>query len=112
MLELKEKVKVISDEKISEIYSYCSKVSKESIEEITDALLRLVLNSKRGELKDSLGQVIFHLQKNERINTLIGLQKLIEASLRVAPEEMFKVLESSDEDAKQLAQNIKKVLQI
>ena len=54
--------------------------------------------------------VIFHLQKNERINTVIGLQKLIDAALIVVPDEMFKILEGADEDAQELAKKIKGVL--
>ncbi len=74
------------------------------------ALLNLALESERGVLKNQLGRVVFHLQKNERINTVIGLQKLIDAALIVNTEELFKILEESDEDAQELAKNIKKVL--
>ena len=54
--------------------------------------------------------MIFHLQKNERIETVIGLQKLIDAALIVNPEEMFKIFEESDEDAQELAKKIKGIL--
>jgi hypothetical protein len=70
----------------------------------------LALESEKGKLKNQLGMVIFHLQKNERINTVIGLQKLLDAALRVAPEEMFKILESADEGAQELAKKIKSLL--
>ena len=106
----KEKIELMTDQQRADIYSYCGKISKGSIEELTEALMRVVLNSEKGALKNSIGQVIFHLQKNERLNTLIGLQKLTEAVLVVAHDELFKILESSDADAKELAQNIKKVL--
>ncbi|MHA1148303.1 MAG: hypothetical protein ACTSR8_08655 [Promethearchaeota archaeon] len=106
----KEKIEQMTDQQRADIYSYCKNISKESIEELTDGLMRIILDSEKDALKNSLGQVIFHLQKNERINTLIGLQKLTEAALMVAPDELFKILESSDADAKELAQNIKKVL--
>ena len=62
------------------------------------------------QLPFQLGNVIFHLQKNERIETVIGLQKLIDAALIVAPDEMFKILENSDEEAKELAKKIKGIL--
>ncbi|MFX1571111.1 MAG: hypothetical protein ACFFB0_00005 [Promethearchaeota archaeon] len=68
------------------------------------------MDSERGLLKNQLGMVIFHLQKNERINTVIGLQKLIDAALIVNPEELFKILESSDADAQELAKKIKEAL--
>ena len=107
-----EKVKEtgITDEQRSMIYSYATKVSKDTINEVCPALLRVLLNDETGALKGSLGQVIFHLQKNERIDSLIGLQKMTEAALKVAPEEAFKILESSDEDAKELARRIKDIL--
>jgi hypothetical protein len=54
--------------------------------------------------------VFFHLQKNERINTVIGLQKLIDAALIVNPEGLFKILESADEGAQELAKKIKSIL--
>lgn len=107
-----EKVKEsgINDEQRSMIYSYATKVSKDTINEVCPALLRILLNDETGALKGSLGQVIFHLQKNDRIDSLIGLQKMTEAALKVAPEEAFKILESSDEDAKELARRIKAIL--
>ena len=107
-----EKVKEsgVTDEQRSMIYSYATKVSKDTINEVCPALLRILLNDETGALKGSLGQVIFHLQKNERTDTLIGLQKMTEAALKVAPEEAFKVLESSEEDAKEFARKIKEIL--
>ena len=107
-----EKVKEtgITDEQRTMIYTYATKVSKDTINEVCPALLRVLLNDETGALKDSLGQVIFHLQKNERIDSLIGLQKMTEAALKVAPEEAFKILESSEDDAKELARRIKEIL--
>ena len=74
------------------------------------ALLNIALESEKGALKNQLGNVIFHLQKNERIETVIGLQKLIAAALIVNPEALYKILEESDEDAQELAKKIKAVL--
>lgn len=107
-----EKVKEtgITDEQRTMIYTYATKVSKDTINEVCPALLRVLLNDETGALKGSLGQVIFHLQKNERIDSLIGLQKMTEAALKVAPEEAFKILESSEDDAKELARRIKEIL--
>ncbi|MFX1379439.1 MAG: hypothetical protein ACFFA4_10135 [Promethearchaeota archaeon] len=68
------------------------------------------MESEKGKLKNQLGMVIFHLQKNERINTVIGLQKLLEAALIVNPEEMFRILGSADEGAQELAKKIKSIL--
>ncbi len=48
--------------------------------------------------------------KNDRIDSLIGLQKMTEAALKVVPKETFKILESSEEDAKELARWIKEIL--
>jgi len=100
----------ITNEQRTMIYTYATKVSKDTINEVCPALLRVLLNDETGALKGSLGQVIFHLQKNERIDSLIGLQKMMEAALKVAPEEAFKILESSEEDAKELARRIKEIL--
>jgi hypothetical protein len=107
-----EKVKEsgITDEQRSMIYTYATKVSKDTINEVCPALLRILLNDETGALKGSLGQVIFHLQKNDRIDSLIGLQKMTEAALKIAPEEAFKILESSEDDAKELARRIKEIL--
>ena len=105
-----EKAVGITDLQRSQIYEFVRKVSKETLEEVCPALLNIALESERGALKNQLGNVIFHLQKNERIETIIGLQKLIDAALIVNPEAMYKILEESDEDAQQLAKKIKAVL--
>lgn len=94
----------------SQIYEFARSVSKETLEEVCPTLLNLALESEKGALKNQLGNVIFHLQKNECIETVIGLQKLIDAALIVNPEEMYKILEESDEDAQELAKKIKRVL--
>ncbi len=108
--KIEEKVSRLTDIQRTDIYEYAKRVSKETLEEICPALLRLALDSERGMLKNQLGNVIFHLQKNERINTVIGLQKLLDAGLIVNPDEMFKILESSEADAQELAKKIKGVL--
>jgi hypothetical protein len=108
--KIEEEAVGISDAQRTRIYEFAKRVSKETLEEVCPALLRLALDSERGLLKNQLGNVIFHLQKNERIETVIGLQKLIDAALIVNPEEMFKIFEESDEDAQELAKKIKGVL--
>ncbi|MFX1451315.1 MAG: hypothetical protein ACFFCM_10760 [Promethearchaeota archaeon] len=108
--KVEQKVKQLTEVQRSEIYEYARKVSRETIEEVCPALLRLALESEKGKLKNQLGMVIFHLQKNERINTVIGLQKLLDAALIVNREEMFKILESADKEAQELAKKIKKIL--
>ena len=108
--KIEEKAVGITDIQRSQIYDFARVVSRETLEEVCPALLNLALESERGALKNQLGRIIFHLQKNERIETVIGLQKLIDAALIINPEELFKILEESDEDAQELAKNIKKVL--
>jgi hypothetical protein len=107
---MEEEAEGLTVDQRTRIYEYAKRVSKETLEEVCPALLRLALESEKGKLKNQLGMVIFHLQKNERINTVIGLQKLIDAALIVAPEELFKILETSGKDAQELAKNIKSVL--
>lgn len=108
--KIEEEAEVITDSQRTQIYEMARSVSKETLEEVCPALLRLALESEKGKLKNQLGNVIFHLQKNERIETVIGLQKLIDAALIVNSEELFKILESADEDAQNLAKKIKGVL--
>ena len=105
-----EKLSQITDKQRIQIYRAASCVSKDTIEEVCPALLRVILNSERGQLKNELGRVIFHLQKTETINSRIGLEKLLDASLMVNPEETFKILETSDKEAQELAKEIKKIL--
>ncbi|MFX1407565.1 MAG: hypothetical protein ACFFC9_04740 [Promethearchaeota archaeon] len=109
ILELQEKVKIISDEQLKELYSLASKVSLDAIEELCPALLNICLNAEGGVLKNELGRVIFHLQKLERLNTRIGLEKLLHGALMVNAEEVFKLLEEAEE--KGLADNIKELFQ-
>jgi hypothetical protein len=108
--KLEEKVGQLTEVQRSTIYEYARRTSRETIEEVCPALLRLALESEKGKLKNQLGMVIFHLQKNERINTVIGLQKLLDAALIVNSREMFKILESADEGAQELAKKIKAIL--
>ncbi len=108
--KIEEKVEQLTDVQRNEIYEYARRVSRETLEEVCPALLRLALNSEKGKLKNQLGAVIFHLQKNERISTVIGLQKLIDAALIVNPKELFKILESSEADAQELSRRIKSLL--
>ena len=109
ILKLQEKVLSLSDEKMSEVYSLSSHMSLDSIEELAPSLLNICLESG-GQLKNELGRVIFHLQKTERINTRIGFEKLLHGSLRVNAEETFKLLENSEQDAKDLSNELKKLL--
>jgi hypothetical protein len=108
--KIEEETEGITDVQRTQIYEFARTVSKETIEEVCPALLRIALESEKGPLKNQLGNVIFHLQKNERIKTVIGLQKLIDAALIVNPEDMFKILKDSDEDAQELAKKIKGIL--
>ncbi|MFX0081507.1 MAG: hypothetical protein ACFE94_07130 [Candidatus Hodarchaeota archaeon] len=108
--KIEEEAQAITDTQRSQIYEFAREVSKDTLEEVCPALLNIAIESERGLLKNQLGNVIFHLQKNERINTVIGLQKLIDAALIVNPEAMFKIFEESDTDAQALGKKIKAVL--
>ena len=110
LTKIEEKVVGLTEVQRADIYEFVRHISRETLDEVCPVLLRIALESERGLLKNQLGMVIFHLQKNERINTVIGLQKLIDAALIVAPEELFKILEGSDADAQELARKIKSIL--
>ena len=110
ILELQEKMLSLSDEKLSSIYSYASRVTQESIDELAPSLLDICLEAESGILKNQLGQVIFHLQKTERLNTRIGFEKLLHGCLRVSIKEVFKVLESGTSDVRALVERIKSIL--
>ena len=99
----------VTDEQRKKIYEYASHATQDLIDEVCPALFRICLNSEKGPLKNELGKVIFHLQKNERLNTRIGLEKLIDGCLIVNPEEMLKVLDESGKDGKRLGEQIKSV---
>ena len=105
-----EKTTQMTDEQRSKVYAAASRVSKEVIEEACPALLRIVLNSEKGPLKNELGRVIFHLQKTETLNSRIGLEKLLDAALMVAPEEAHKILEDCDNEGQELSKTIKTIL--
>ena len=110
VLKLEEKVINLPDEKIKEMYSLASKISIDTIEELSPALLRICLNAEGGVLKDELGRVIFLLKKTERLNTRIGFEKTLHGALKVNAEEVFKLLEDSEPDAKDLAKELKELL--
>ena len=110
ILELQEKMLSLSDDRLSTIYSYASRVTQESIDELSPSLLDICLEAESGELKNELGRVIFHLQKTERLNTRIGFEKLLHGSLRVNIGDVFKLLESGTSDSKALVERIKSIL--
>ena len=110
MLELQEKMLSLSDDRLSSIYSYASRVTQESIDELSPSLLDICLEAESDELKNELGRVIFQLQKTERLNTRIGFEKLLHGSLRVSTKDVFKLLESGASDAKALVERIKSIL--
>ena len=108
--DVEEKELGLSEVQRSKIYELARRVSHEMLDEVCPALLRTIIATDSKLLKNQLGMVIFHLQKRDRINTVIGLQKLLEAILKVAPEGLFKILESADAEAQELAQKIKALL--
>jgi len=110
IINLQEKVLDLSDEQLKSIYLAASRISQDSIEELTPILLRVCLNCETGVLKDELGRVIFHLQKTERLDTRIGLEKLLHGALKVNAKEVFKLLESGAPDARDLSKTIKSIL--
>ena len=105
----KVKEQGVNEEQRQKVYAYASRASQDMIDEVCPALYRVCLNSEKGALKNELGRVIFHLAKNDRLNTRIGLEKLLDACLIVKPAEMFKILATSGQDAKKLGEQIKSV---
>ena len=93
ILKLQEKILSLTDEQINSIYSFSSRVTHESIDELVPILLDLCLEAESSVLKNELGRVIFHLQKTERLNTRLGFEKLLHGALRVDVKEVFKILE-------------------
>lgn len=100
----------LTDEQRKQVYSYACDVTNTTLDEVCPALFDVVLDSAEGRLKNELGQVIFHLQKNERLNTRIGLEKLLDAGLKVNPEKTFRILESVGGESKELAEKIRSIL--
>ncbi|MBY9014583.1 MAG: hypothetical protein KGD68_02720 [Candidatus Lokiarchaeota archaeon] len=110
LLKLQEKMLSLSDDRLSSIYSYAGRVTQESIDELSPILLEICLKAESGILKNQLGQVIFHLQKTERLNTRIGFEKLLHGALKVNIKEVFDLLESGASDARTLVERIKSIL--
>jgi hypothetical protein len=111
-MELLQKVKEvgITDEQRKLIYTYANHATQDMLDEICPALFEICSEAPKGALKNELGRVIFHLLKNERLNTKIGLEKLIDGCLIVNPEEMFNILETSGKDTQRLGEQIRSVL--
>lgn len=113
-LEIKEiteeKGEHISDIQRTKIYSLITYMSKDAINEMCPELFNIVENVERGVMKNELGRVIFHLLKNERLNTIIGLEKLLDASLTVNYEKTLEVLNDCGKEGKILVKKIKDIL--
>ena len=106
----KEKIELISDIQRAKIYSLARYISKDAINEICPELFKIVENEEHGVMKNELGRVIFHLLKNERLNTIIGLEKLLDASLTVNSEKALEVLFKCGKEGKLLVKGIKDIL--
>lgn len=92
------------------IFNLVRYVSKNTCERVCPEILDMLLNSEKGKLKSNLGKSIFHLQRVERLNSTIGLERLIEAGLLVDTVGLLKILESSEQDAKDLASEMREIL--
>ncbi len=108
-IKSKEQELTLTDDQRIKIYYWVSQLKKSTINEVSDEILNALLNSKHGVLKNELGRVIFHLQKNERLNSIIGMEKLVDGALIAARTELFRILESADKDAQYLAKKIKEI---
>ncbi|MGV9197447.1 MAG: hypothetical protein ACOC44_06365 [Promethearchaeia archaeon] len=109
-VKVRKKEIQLSDEQRTKVYKLAQKVPQRTRDEICPAILNILLKSEKGPLKNELGKVIFHLQKQERLNTIIGLEKLLDGALKVAPQQLFELLERGDKSAERLAEEIKQIL--
>lgn len=103
---------VLSDIQKTKIMSLVHYVSKKTCNDICPKILNMLLSSEKGKLKNNLGRTIFHLQRVERLNSMIGLERLIEGGLLVDTYGLIDVLENSEQDAKDLAIEMKEILQL
>lgn len=107
---IEAKIENISDVQRTKIYTLVSYMSKEVVNEMCPALFNIVENVEHGTMKNELGRVIFHLLKNDRLNTIIGLEKLLDASLTINIEKAFEVLNDCGKEGKILVKQITDIL--
>ncbi|MHA1734204.1 MAG: hypothetical protein ACTSU5_19880 [Promethearchaeota archaeon] len=100
----------ITRPQLAKILSLTKMVSEDSIEKICPALYDMLLEKSNYQLKNMLGRYIFHLQQVDRLNTTIGLQKLLEGGLTAVPDETLAVLAETCEEGQDLAEEIKIIL--
>ncbi|GAB4305386.1 MAG: hypothetical protein Kow0069_01070 [Promethearchaeota archaeon] len=106
----------ISRVQLAKILALTKLVSEDALETICSSLYDLLLEKSERRLKNMLGRYIFHLKQVDRLNTTIGLQKLLEAGLSVLPEETLTLLETLggtekvSEAGKELAAEIREIL--
>jgi hypothetical protein len=108
--KIAQKTIELSDEQRKAVYKVAQDIPQQTRNEICPAILNILLDTEKGPLKNELGRVIFHLQKQERLNTILGLEKLLDGALKVAPQQLFDLLERGDKQAARLAEKIKQVL--
>lgn len=100
----------ITRPQLAKILSLTKMVSEDAIEKICPALYDMLLEKSNYKLKNMLGRYIFHLQQVDRLNTTIGLQKLLEGGLSILPDETLEVLRDTCEEGQDLAEEIRHVL--
>ena len=92
------------------VFSLVRYISKKTCEQVCPKLLEMLLNSEKGKLKNNLGRSIFHLQRVERLNSTIGLERLVEAGFLVNTPKLLEILDNSEQDAKDLANEIREII--
>lgn len=100
----------ITRPQLAKILSLTKMVSEDALETICPKLYEMLLEKSNYRLKNMVGRYIFHLKQVDRLNTTIGLQKLIEGGLAVLPDETLEVLRSCSDEGADLAEEIKLIM--
>ena len=104
------KIELTKDQMIR-IHQEVTLIPKYDLGVLSEKLYDSIIENADHKLKNHLlGRTIFHLYNLERLNTYVGIEKLVFAAIIVDPELLYKNLEEIDEDTFEIAASIRRII--
>ena len=105
-----QKIELTKDQMIR-IHQETTLIPKYDLGILSEKLYDAIIENANHKLKNHmLGRTIFHLYNLERLNTHVGIEKLVFAAIIVDPEMLYKILEEVDEDTFEIATSIRRIM--
>ncbi len=112
IMELSQSKVKLNDIEMQRIYDFIQLVPKYDLPELCEELYDMIIENANKVLKNhNLGRTIFHLYEIERLNTYIGLEKLVYGGIVVDSEKMIDIFGKHDIETKKVGAELKHILE-